>query len=55
MNKYRLYQACKHEVAECFGDHGMSLVEMWKAANKDSFWYNVCLSDYFSAIFEGVR
>lgn len=54
MDRMLLYKAVKHEVQEFFGDHGMTIPEMWERVSGDpmtmtpneQFWYVTCLMDY---------
>ena len=59
--RMELYKAVKYEVANFFGDHGMSLPELWAVVNHryigveaidyitsdlSDWWCDVCLTDY---------
>lgn len=50
--RFQLYKAVKWQVTYFFGDHGMTLVEMWNKVNsKDenaAWWYNECMEDYMT-------
>ena len=53
MKQMDLYKAVKWQVEEYQGEHGMSLVEMWKvvtykngSVENSTFWKQTCLEDY---------
>lgn len=43
---FTILMACIYQVKEYKGEHGMNLLQMFKACMQDNWWLNTCLKDY---------